>query len=325
VLSGDATPQAPTNTSAAQAPPPLTKVDRPPDGKFFIGIDLVPDGTTARIFETATSRLTQVLPGTTYWSVAAAPDGHSFYVSRYHNDARCESELLKVALRDDGKVRSLTPVARSQAAGKHFSDLSLSPDGRSIALTSRQLTWNGKHCVPSMNDYELVVLDLATGTRRSWPHSTDSGSWGQAELAWSFDGKHVVFRWPLENLSPEGTALRMLDPSAPAGDLEAASKPVPLAGKRNQLTLITSGTPGGGAYSGWLTVYQGLGGDRILAYRQESVADRRTRLKSHEPSGQGATPTPCSGPCDADADVDSYRGVLLEISLTTGMIREVPR
>lgn len=319
---------AATTTSIGQDPTPLPRVNRPADGQFYIRNVIGGGGMVAEIFRTEDNeRSIQKLPGDTNWSVTAVPDGRTFYVSRYKNDADCESELAKVVLRDDGKIRSLTPVPKSQAAGQHYSDLALSPDGRTIALTSRALKWNGKHCLPSLKDYELATLDLASGERRSWRQGTKSDGWAQSELAWSLDGRYLVFRWPLEVLSEGHVALRMLDPSAPEGDLEAASKPVPrdetfYVGKRTRLEAITSGSNLGHPYPGWLTAYQRLGGARILAYAQESVADQRKRRQS---PAQSPEPSPTPDSAQTVTSDDSHRGVLVEISLTTGKIREVPR
>jgi hypothetical protein len=119
-------------------------------------------------------------------------------------------------------------------ADNEVKDLALSPDGTSLAAD-----------VGYIGSRELLVFNLATGTRRAWSFTTcrqcgpSSGGLGFGgtnvdELSWTADGRHLAFIGPATvsgpgPVGPGGASItppsiRLLDVSAPGSNLLANSK-----------------------------------------------------------------------------------------------------
>lgn len=294
---------APSPTASAlptvDEPDPLTKVALPPQSPFMISNEMVDAGMRAVVQRVADGGATEIedLPGDNFWSATAAPDGRTFYLSR-QNKASCESELVKVSLTAAGKVASITPLPATKVDGASLSNLALSPDGKRMAMTVVPEARAKTNCRPQGRTYDLVVMDLATGTKRSWSESEGTGMRGtDNRVTWSLDGARLAFPRPLEWDTPGATVLWSLDVVAPEGAITEIARPVPADEKfaktgRTQLKVLTPGGTGM-EYPNVLAAYLPQGGSRILAH--------------------------ATNPDTVDPPV------LVEISLATGKIREVPR
>jgi hypothetical protein len=117
-------------------------------------------------------------------------------------------------------------------ANNEVKDLALSPDGTSLAAD-----------VGYIENDELLVFNLATGTRRAWsfrycrqcsPGSGGLGLGGTSvdALSWTADGRHLAFVGPASSTPPAGQGggvytsdpIRLLDIDAPGSNLLANSK-----------------------------------------------------------------------------------------------------
>jgi hypothetical protein len=308
LLNGGKVRPLPVQSPTTDDPPPLTKAEVKPVGKYTISLsgDVPPatGGLHAVLWENGAVEEDPVrLPGQAWSSVTGTQDGETFYLSRHERERTCTSELVEVTVDDDGKP-VLTPLPQTRMAGRAFTDLTVSPDGTSVAMGIQPLSWTDSpgFCETSRIQPDLVIVELASGVRRTWTQERESrdGSSGSNVLAWSFDGKSIAFPWPIHDDLQRGTpepdpAFRTLEVTAPEGSIEARSTAVPRddafpikAGSR--VELVTSRQ---GSYPPELAAYLPQGGARVL-------------VGVNEP-GSGKPPA------------------FVEISLRSGKIREVPR
>lgn len=145
-----------------------------------------------------------------FYRLRATPDGRTLRVDRLHIT-----------------IAPLTVYA-----------VSLSPDGRMLAIGARSCPATGTTCAYS----EIQVRTLATGAIRTW-RSQAGGE--PVNLSWSADGRRIGFLWQADHdprPSPrQRTGYRVLDVTGPGGDM--------LAGRAIQAPP----PPNGGAPHAFLT------------------------------------------------------------------------
>jgi hypothetical protein len=338
LLRGGSDEPLPAQSPTAGDPPPLRAVELKRVGTYYLehNNNVAPDAAGEKIAVAGVGKQTTQnpddyprLPGAVYTASVQASDGRTFYVARNTGDANCTADVHKLELAENGSVKSLVLVPGTKVAGRKYFDLQVSPDGKQLAMTVKKQVYNGHYCDPDEGQPGVAVLDLATGSWRTWTnegggHDPWGGGNGKSIIAWSFDSKSLVFPWPLRSSTfgeDEETALRKLDVSAPEGPLEQASKAIPVdkefaASGRTRLELMTAGL---GEYPPELAAFQTQGGNRILA-----VAGYPRRVPG-EQSGKSTHP-PLPGWVESyPINPPRIEPGLVEISLVTGKTRDVPR
>jgi hypothetical protein len=324
-------------TTSATDPPPLRAVVLRRVGRHYVSFRLdntPPNGVGAQaIIEGVGKQTTEEpatlpwLPGNTYTAVTAKSDGETLYVARHRPDEVCTSEVVEVAFGADGQVSRHRPIPHTEAVAREIRQLALSPDGRLLAMTTGRL--DDAYCQPTRTLPNLVVIDLATGSRRTWTQDENAPSGGPLggglnQLAWSFDGASIAFPWPIDMVwYMERMTLRRLDLAVAEGPLDEASVEVPrddafASSGRTWLRLVTSGQ---GEYPPELAAFQPQDGCRILAiadYPREVVRPgERPRPHTYPPLPGWVERHPLNPPRIAPG--------MVEVSLVTGRTLDVPR
>lgn len=209
------------------------------------------DSTAAEVRATATgavlARIAVPRPYVHFSGVTAAADDRTFILvaeeknnppdqpARYYPPSRFFLLRIDPAASSPGARVSLRALPVGYIpANNEVHDLALSPDGTLLAAD-----------VGYVGNSQLLVFDLATGTRRSWSFKTcqqcspSSGGLGFGgmnvdALSWTADGRHLAFVGPGTATTNAGGGVtsvtpgpvRLLDVSAPGADLLASSKVV---------------------------------------------------------------------------------------------------
>ncbi|MEQ4204578.1 hypothetical protein [Actinopolymorpha sp. B9G3] len=180
------------------APGTIPAADPP---RFYVSIEdsdklarvVVRDSRTGALVDTATGR-------GIFWSVAAAPDQRTFYVSKLErNSAGClaQGKIVRIVLRSDGETASVDTVAGTVDPWAGYEDVAVSPDGQRLASVMR--SWKDDAGCTSRSGWaayeryrsELRVIDIPSGERRAWASD-------DAELSspsWAPDSRRLVFLW----------------------------------------------------------------------------------------------------------------------------------
>jgi len=207
------------------------------------------DSTAAEVRATATgavlARIAVPRPYVHFAGVTAAADDRTFILvaeeknippdqaARYYPPSRFFLLRIDPAASSPGARVSLRALPVGYIpANNEVHDLALSPDGTLLAAD-----------VGYIGNSQLLVFDLATGTRRSWSFKTckqcspSSGGLGFGgmnvdALSWTADGRHLALVAPVTAIAGRGVMsvtpgpVRLLDVSAPGRDLLAGSKVV---------------------------------------------------------------------------------------------------
>jgi hypothetical protein len=211
------------------------------------------DATAAEVRATATgavlARIAVPKPYAVFAGVTAAADDRTFVLvaeekkdppepgqgpQRYYPHSRFFLLHIAPAAPAGSRVSLRALPDAFIPADNEVKDLALSPDGTSLAAD-----------VGYIESDELLVFNLATGTKRAWSFrncrqcSPSSGGLGFGgtnidELSWTADGRHLAFFGPgtVSGPGPVGPggasytppSVRLLDVSAPGSDLLADSK-----------------------------------------------------------------------------------------------------
>jgi len=126
--------------------------------------------------------------------------------------------LLHVAA--DARSAHLTRIP-VRVASIASSAPALSPDGTKLAVDVESCPGHGRACVEG-----IEILSVATrsrGTGEAWLGPSMAGL--PLSPAWTDNGNEVMFQWSSGSFSKNG--YRLLSPTAAAGGLLAASRPVP--------------------------------------------------------------------------------------------------
>jgi hypothetical protein len=209
------------------------------------------DSTAAEVRATATgavlARIAVPRPYVHFSGVTAAADDRTFILvaeeknnppdqpARYYPPSRFFLLRIDPAAASPGARVSLRALPAGYIpANNEVHDLALSPDGTLLAAD-----------VGYIGNSQLLVFNLATGTRRTWSFklcgqcSPSSGGLGFGgmnadALSWTADGRHLAFVAPLTSTATVGPGsssytpppVRLLDVSAPGPNLLANSKVV---------------------------------------------------------------------------------------------------
>jgi hypothetical protein len=218
---------------AAAEPPP-----------FYAAISEGHGGIHIQIQRTATGQATAISPTLpSGWDlmpeVSAAADDRTFFTVATHNTIasgpnQCHavepfeltSRFYRMTVTATGRLQSFGPVGVTFSGAPFGESIYASPDGSRIAYT--HLAEAGP-CPASENQNLVYVMDLASGSVRSWRNTVSAPSVDRVTslgwVSWSPDGRHLVVDY-LYGDSSISIAVLSLDTSAPSGSIQAASSVV---------------------------------------------------------------------------------------------------
>jgi WD40-like Beta Propeller Repeat len=191
-------------------------------------------GHAAGIYATGTGALLASIRAPSAYpafvGVSAAADDRTFALAAraYPHGGRAAVTFYLASFRPGDRSVSLTGITAAQVpAGASFDGFALSPDGRSLAFAYERSGTDG--AVTEV----LKVLDLATGTARTWTsaHGNVAGAGlGPQALTWSANGRTLAFAWYGTGAGPRGTTmlattgLRLLRIGNPSPGLVSSSR-----------------------------------------------------------------------------------------------------
>jgi hypothetical protein len=161
--------------------------------------------------------------------VTAAADDRSFIIGAYEGlsedssgGIRLDLRLFQFRISGGGKPGHLTELAPSPARGLGFKGIALSPDGKLLAVS----LVSG----PDDSTGTLQVINLATGTIRTWTAPVTGPQYAPGAPAWVDGNRMIAFTWLRS--TDQGTGyvtegVRLLDTAAPGDNLADAKLIVP--------------------------------------------------------------------------------------------------
>ncbi|WP_433179413.1 hypothetical protein [Actinoallomurus sp. CA-150999] len=204
------------------------------------------------------------------------------------------SRIRMVRLTEDG--RAVVEAAPHWSVPGGVRKLALSPDGRHLAYTTREITL-APGTQPNIHPIVIGVLDLRTGARREWtlPKAQDASAstkttewdWG---LSWSGDNTTLIFT---ARVTGRPNQVRALDTTAPGSDLRSARVLVAGAGRIGG--TIAFAVPSGDRHTVIAAVDGARSSGRAKAVLAEYVDGRFTRILATLP-GCGPVHMLTSGP-----------------------------
>lgn len=141
--------------------------------------------------------------------IAAAADDRTFAISD-------DGGLYLLHVADSGRTARLVKLSTTISL-EASSSLALSPDATQLAMDVDHCPVNGA-CVD-----DLEILNLVTGTARTWTGPTDGGP---LNPSWTDNGKALMFQWSSDGQHPE-VQYRILSAAASQGNLITKSTPLP--------------------------------------------------------------------------------------------------
>jgi hypothetical protein len=178
----------------------------PPPGpaampRYYVTVAKTSTGLEAVVRNSARGSVTGAVPlpdtfGAAAQSVAAAADGRTFVIAVNFSDASTlpgTVAIMYFRLPVSAAGRPGWPAELAQGTG--YADplmgMALSPDGTKLALSLKDEAM----LAPGVKPYGVVeVIDLATGTSRTWTGSSGPGYWPGAPT-WGNDGSTLAFTW----------------------------------------------------------------------------------------------------------------------------------
>jgi hypothetical protein len=211
--------------------------------RYFVALTgraVADQGQHAEVVATATGTVlgsvTAPGPSAVFTDVAAAGDDRTFVLAERPGMSAGQgssamlfgagpARLYELVLRSSGQPGTLTALPVSPVSGS-ISGLALSPDGSKLALSLIAGSAGQRS--------EIEVVSLATGTVRTWT-LPDRGwvGWGKPDaqsLSWENDNRTLLFEQQTyvgQGQNMEVSA-RLLDTAEPGGNLETASRLVPI-------------------------------------------------------------------------------------------------
>ena len=161
--------------------------------------------------------------------LSAAADDRSFIIGAYEGlnvdslgGIRLDLRLFQFRISGGGKPGHLTELAPSPARGQGFHWIALSPDGKLLAVS----LLSG----PDDSTGTLQVINLATGTIRTWTAPVTGPQYAPGAPSWVDGNQMIAFTW--QRAVDQGTGyvtegVRLLDVAAPGDNLADAKLIVP--------------------------------------------------------------------------------------------------
>ena len=161
--------------------------------------------------------------------LSAAADDRSFIIGAYEGlnvdslgGIRLDLRLFQFRISGGGKPGHLTELAPSPARGQGFQCIALSPDGKLLAVS----LLSG----PDDSTGTLQVINLATGTIRTWTAPVTGPQYAPGAPSWVDGNQMIAFTW--QGAIAQGTGyvtegVRLLDIAAPGDNLADAKLIVP--------------------------------------------------------------------------------------------------
>lgn len=160
--------------------------------------------------------------------VTAAADDRSFIIGAYEGLNEDSSGGIRIGLRlfqfrisGGGKPGHLTELAPAPARGQDFPGIALSPDGKLLAVS---LLYG-----PDGATGTLQVINLATGTIRTWTAPVTGPQYAPGAPSWVDGNRMIAFTW--QRYTAQGAVImegvRLLDTAAPGDNLADAKLIVP--------------------------------------------------------------------------------------------------
>ena len=193
--------------------------------RFFVALPEIPG--RAVVGATATGAVLGTVappkPHRVFTSVAAAGDGRTFVFAAAPGVDRGPVKFYRLALDRSGHPGRLAPLPIPPETAA-LPSLALSPGGSKLAVSLPP--------VHGQTGSKIQVFSLATGARREWVwpgHGTISvGAGGGGSNSWEANDRTLLFEVTTPTRTGWPGQLRLLDTTAPAGSLLAASTPIPI-------------------------------------------------------------------------------------------------
>ncbi len=230
-----------------------------PVPRHYLTFTFVPDKqfhdlpvTEAVIRDTATGKITgtvKIMTKSFPASVAAdaAPDGRSFILAIAENAPKDEYRFFRLPVSAGGKPGHLTELpAYPVPVNAYLAGIALSPDGTRLAVSfSYGLgATNGGPAKYMVGAVE--VINLVTGTVRTWTAGMQQGHWYQpGQPSWADGNRMISFTWQqaksMSNDAMTMQGVRLLDTEAPGDNLADARMIMPAKAVNGTInsTLIT--------------------------------------------------------------------------------------
>jgi len=231
--------------------------------RYFVALTgraVADQGQHAEVVATATGSVlgSVTAPGssTVFTDVAAARDDRTFVLAAQPGrragqgpSARLfgagPARLYKLVLHSSGQPGALTALPVPPVSGS-IGGFALSPDGSKLAMSLNTGPASGQRS-------EISVLSLATGAVRTWtlpdPGWVGGDKPDAQSLSWENDNRTLLFEQQTSAGQGQNMEIgaRLLDTAAPGGNLETASRLVPissqeLAGLPGPMLITGDGT-----------------------------------------------------------------------------------
>ena len=125
--------------------------------------------------------------------LSAAADDRSFIIGAYEGlnlasrEVRLDLRLFQFRISGGGKPGHLTELAPFPARGQDFQGIALSPDGKLLAVS----LLSG----PDDNIGTLQVINLASGTIRTWTAPVTGPQYAPGAPSWVDGNRMIAFTW----------------------------------------------------------------------------------------------------------------------------------
>ncbi len=175
---------------------------------------------------TGTVQVPSIVQGIAFGTAAA--DDRSFIIGAYEGQnltspgGVLDLRLFQFRISGGGKPGHLTELAPAPARGEDFQGIALSPDGKLLAVS----LLSG----PDDTTGTLQVINLATGTIRTWTAPVTGPQYAPGAPSWVDGNRMIAFTW--QRAVDQGVVyategVRLLDTAAPGDNLADAKLIVP--------------------------------------------------------------------------------------------------
>jgi hypothetical protein len=172
-------------------------------------------------------------------TVAAAPDDRSFVIGTIEQSAKGtvgtsyqEYRFFRLPISADGKPGHLTELPAYPVPTDAFiTGIALSPDGTRLAVSSSYGV-DRRNGLPTAEIGAVEVINLVTGTVRTWTAGMQQGHWYQpGQPSWADGNRMIAFTWQhaksMTNDAMTMEGVKLLDTEAPGDNLADARMIMP--------------------------------------------------------------------------------------------------